>query len=238
MRDGQTRFMAALNLGPSAFPEDLFSNTRDRALLGLRAHANTISHARLVALEDSFPRTLRRLGNEEFNRLSRGYIETGDAMQAGLREIGRAFADWLAAAGCDAATVELARIEWAWLESYHAPECDMLTLADLAGLDEGALLSLSISLHPATRLVELSVPLAAELDEIDVPSQPAAMLLCRPDAEVMLVPIDGPRAAICRNARENLTMGNLLEIAIEQQGEARALPDMLALIEAGSFGKP
>ena len=53
----QQAMMRAIDLGPDFAPHDLFSAIPERVMLGLRVHANTISHARLVALEDTFPRT-------------------------------------------------------------------------------------------------------------------------------------------------------------------------------------
>ncbi len=38
-------------------PDDLFAGPHERVLVGMKVHANTISHARLVALEETFPRT-------------------------------------------------------------------------------------------------------------------------------------------------------------------------------------
>ena len=51
----QANFIATINDGPDALDPELFSGPIDRVLLGLKAHANTISHARLVALKRLSP---------------------------------------------------------------------------------------------------------------------------------------------------------------------------------------
>ena len=56
LADSQARVIACLQKGPAHFPAGLFTESRERALLGLKAHANTISHARLVALEQAYPK--------------------------------------------------------------------------------------------------------------------------------------------------------------------------------------
>ena len=75
LADGQTRFIACLQKGPAHFPDDLFSQDAERALLGLKAHANNISHARLVALEDSYPRLHAHMGHALYHEHSRDYID-------------------------------------------------------------------------------------------------------------------------------------------------------------------
>src|SRR3546814_15460616 len=58
----------------------------------------------------------------------------------------------------------MARVEWAWLESYHAADASALALADLAGLDEAELLGLAIRRHPATHVVVLASDAAPLVD--------------------------------------------------------------------------
>ena len=92
----QSAIAATLLQGPAHLPTDLFAGSDAAVLRGLRVHANTISHARLVALEESFPRTRDYLGEEKFNRLSRRFVEEGGAQRRSLNDIGAGFADWLA----------------------------------------------------------------------------------------------------------------------------------------------
>src|SRR3546814_8707764 len=80
---------------------------------------------------------------------SRCFVEEGGAQRRSLSDIGAGFADWLA----DPRAADMARVEWAWLESYHAADASALALADLAGLDEAELLGLAIRRHPATNVV-------------------------------------------------------------------------------------
>ncbi|HMS22082.1 MAG TPA: DNA-binding domain-containing protein [Sphingorhabdus sp.] len=92
LSDAQRNFIATLNEGPDTLDPALFAGAPERVLLGLKAHANTISHARLVALEESFPLTRGEMGEERFNTLSREYVETAPAKASDLAHIGRHFA--------------------------------------------------------------------------------------------------------------------------------------------------
>ena len=124
LSEAQRNFVATINDGPDALDATLFIGSPERIILGLKAHANTISHARLVALEQSFPLTRVEVGEVLFNALSREYVETAEAKACDLAHIGRHFAKFFSHSlpssseeGHNAAICDLAKIEWAWLES-------------------------------------------------------------------------------------------------------------------------
>jgi hypothetical protein len=154
----QANFIDTINDGPDALDHTLFDGPIDRVMLGLKAHANTISHARLVALEETFPLTRQALGEEQFNQLSRAYAETPEARTCDANTIGKAFPNFLQMTPAGQPIIELACIEWAWLESYHAAEAVPLAIEDLATLSEAALLEQLVNWHPATRLIPISGP--------------------------------------------------------------------------------
>ena len=240
LADDQARFIAVLQQGPAAFPDGLFADLPDRAMLGLKAHANTISHARLVALEDSFPRTRDAMGHNAFNLASRDFIELPDVRARKLMHIGQGFPLFLAANRADQAHCDLAAVEWAWLQSYHAADATPLQLADLAGLDETDLLDLPIIMHPATRLVHVQSDIGAVLPELEGATTPDArnLLITRPDAQVLLHPLGPLQGDLAVRAGKFACMRNLLSAAIETADEAEALPAIFALIEAGMLARP
>lgn len=240
LADDQARIVAVLQQGPSAFPQGMFLGDGSRALLGLKAHANTISHARLVALEQTYPRTLGFIGHEAFNTLSRAFIELPEVRPRKLMHIGKGFSDYLAGHSSDGLASDLAAIEWAWLESYHAGDARALQLADLAQYDEPGLLAMPLMVHPATRMVRVKSAVTGLLPELAGSGDAGTMavLLTRPEETVRLTPLETLHASIAALAKNCGTMGNLLQAAIETQGEAEALPMIFALIEAGLLARP
>ncbi len=226
----QAAIAATLLYGPDHLPAGLFAGDDNAVLRGLRVHANTISHARLVALEETFPRTRDYLGEAEFNRLSRAFVDSGGAERLALPEIGRDFAGWLD----DPLAANLARIEWAWLESYNAAEAGALRLADLAGRDEVALLGLRVRLHPAARIVSLASDAAPLIDPAFAPGT-AALLLTRPDAEVRLFALHPAEDVALDRAKEVSTLGNLIASLAEMHPDGGAA--IAVLIDAGAFEK-
>lgn len=234
LADSQARVIACLQKGPAHFPAGLFTESRERALLGLKAHANTISHARLVALEQAYPKLHEHLGHDIFHALSRAYIEQDHVLACDINGIAAAFATFLAGQGCDAGSVDLARIEWAWLESYRSAEAEPLALGDIAGLAETELLALPVAAHPAMRLVTLSGPLPAALPEMAA-TDPAGLMIARPQAQVLFHPLNAAERAVAIKIDDCATMGNLLNRALELGDESSAMQQVMMLIRAGAL---
>ena len=234
LAEGQARFIACLQKGPAHFPADLFAGSRDRTLLGLKAHANTISHARLVALEQTYPKLHDHLGHEAFHALSRDYIGKDHILACDINGIAADFAAFLDDRGSEASTIDLARIEWAWLESYRSAEAIPLSLGDIANLAEAELLAFPMAPHPALRLVTLTGPLSPELAELGETS-PHALMIARPQAEILFHPLTAVEQMLAEKIAESATMGNLLGHALELGDEGTAMQHIVKLIQAGAL---
>lgn len=232
LADGQSRFIACLQKGPAHFPDELFAEDAARALLGLKAHANTVSHARLVALENAYPKLREHMGHEPFHTISRDYIEQDHILTCDINGIAADFADFLSKRGMGETEIDLARIEWAWIRSYHSAEAAPLVLNDIATLDEEGLLSLGITTHPAMRLINLTGVLSTELSELG-DETPDALLVARPEAEVLFHPLTQVDHDIAEKIANISTMGNLLAQAIELSGEDTAMERIIKLIQSG-----
>ena len=236
LSDAQRNFIATLNEGPEALDPALFAGAPERVLLGLKAHANTISHARLVALEESFPLTRAEIGEARFNALCRDFVETAEAKASDIALIGQHFPAFLEHVQTEMALCDLSAIEWAWLESYHAADCVALHLTRISTLSETDLLALPIRLHPAGRIHRLRAPLAAPLAHLgETGSAPSAILVARPDTEVRLLAIDPSTAHIAEKCLHPTTIGNLLALASEQGDETDPIGPVLTLIGAGAL---
>jgi hypothetical protein len=231
-------FVDTINNGPGALNPDLFAGPIDRVLLGLKAHANTISHARLVALEETFPMARADMGEENFNQLSRQFAETETCRASDINSIGARFLDYLAKVDLPHAILDLAHIEWAWLESYNAADADILDIAVLARQDEAAMLELPITRHPAALMVTLHAPLSKQLSELGDATDATAILITRPDAQVLLQPIGAKTAALFAATQIRSNMGNLLSLSLEQDDNDAPLEPILNLIISGAFIAP
>ncbi len=243
--DGQRAVMRALDHGPTHLPYDLFIGSPERVLAGMQVHANTISHARLVALEDTFPRTRAWIGHEGFNAASRAFLEQAGVTAQPHAEIGAGFAAYLAAQGEGAA--ELARFEWLWLRAYHAADAVPLALAALAGFAPEELLMITLQRHPAAFADRFAVLVHDQIGQIgQIGAEVAglaeaeAILITRPDVDVLIAPASALMAEILATAKNPQTIGNLLTLGSEllidaEEPVAAAMQALVALINAGAL---
>ncbi len=236
----QQAVLDAINGGPDAVDFRWFAGPPARVLLALRAHANTVSHARLTALEATFPRVLAALGPARFNRLARAFVAAAAARASDSNGIGAGFPGWLARAARRRRYARLAAAEWDWLAAYHAADAPPLVLGDFAGASAAGLLAQRIAWHPATRLAAVDAAMLAALQGVagaaDLRAEPAAvLLLTRPGAEVRLTLLTAAQAALAGHLAHPDALGNQLARFAEHYPEADVEHDLLTLIAAGAL---
>ncbi len=237
LADQLGNFIDTINDGPDVLHPSLFCGPVDRVMLGLKAHANTINHARLVALEQTFPLTRDHLGEATFHQIGRDFIETTQAKACDANRLGETFAEFVRANEKCAAAFDLAGIEWAWLESYHAPDQPPMLLSDLSGLDHADLLNLRVAPHLSARIIRPTAPISASLAEL-AGQFPDALLLLRSGIAVELIPLNSIGVAVFNAAcNKNANVGNLLAAAIEHDPDTDPLAPITLLIGAGALVK-
>lgn len=217
LEQDQAAIAATLLHGPAHLPSALFDGDNAAKLRGLKIHANTISHARLVALEDTFSWTRGLMGEALFNQWSRRFLEAGGAKGRAPAQVGEAFPAFLEACD-DPVAADVARVEWVWLQSYHAADQVALTLADLADMDEASLLALPVACHPAAVVVSLTSAAALAIDPA-FSGDCRALLITRPEAEVQMVPATAVEAEALMLAKKSTPLGNLIALMAEQHDE-------------------
>jgi hypothetical protein len=238
---GQSAVMQALDHGPAYLPAGLFAGSPEQVLAGMKIHANTISHARLVSLEDTFPRTREVLGHARFNAHSRSFIEQPGVAAAELTKIGAGFDAFLREAGESIGVADVARFEWSWLMSYHAADAAPLALDALTRLAPEGLMECAVQRHPAACAGRFA-PLVHDMIGAEVPglADADAILIARPDADVLVSPASKLMAGLLAAAENSVTIGNLFEMLSEPPHDAAAqadaiTPSFVALINAGAL---
>ena len=71
--------------------------------------------------------------------------------------------------------IDVARLENAWVEAYHAEDAGVATVADLAALSPDRLPGTRIAFHPAARLLRFATAAASIWASAQKPDQPAAL---------------------------------------------------------------
>ena len=202
--DPQLSMLNTLAHGPGHCPPELFAGPVDAIVRGLKAHANTISHARHVALEETFPRTRELVSAERFHALAEAHRANPATLNRPLALIGASFVDLL-----DGAARDLAAIEWAWLEAHGAADAPPFDLGAIGELDAGALMRANIIRSPAARLVQRHSETPIAWDATELASK--IVLLTRPRADVIVTGIEEDTAAMLRQLDHPCLLGDLLE---------------------------
>lgn len=230
LHDVQTAMATAIRHGPDYIPEAMFAGDAHRVLMGFIIHANTISHGRLVALEDSFPRLREAIGEALFNTLSRNFVEQGGGSGEVLAQIGRDFPEWLEERGEQDAAL-FAQYDRAWLQAFHASNALPLALSDIASFSEAKLLSFGVVPHPAAWLCEANTKLCSLLELEQSPH----ILVVRPDEAVGHKTVDAAAAQFFYAAKDGATIGALFEALSGQHPPEIILSAATSLIGAGAL---
>jgi len=111
-------------------------------------------------LKNDFPRVAARAG-DAFEALVAGYLARHPSMSPSVRDLGRRFPGWLADAARDGLPpwlADLARLEWARVEAFDAPDAEPLRAGDVAGLPAEEWPGLRLGLVPAALRVDAAWP--------------------------------------------------------------------------------
>ena len=160
-------------------------------------YRNNVAVALIGALEARYPATRRLTGDDFFRGMAGAYVAAEKPRSPALIHYGASFPDFVAHFP-PAATIgylaDVARLENAWIEAYHAAEAPALGLDALAGLAPDRLDAVRFAPHPAARLLGFSHPAASIWAASQRDSEPRppqawaaeAALIARPDADVVV----------------------------------------------------
>ncbi len=221
----------------------------------LSIYRNNVMGSLASVLAAGFPATQARLGEALFKQAARRFVIDSPPTQAHLLAYGAGFGDWLAAQPPVISTAadapDLARLEWARLEAYHAADVDALAPGALAALPPDQVPQVVLIPHPATRLVqsahtvdtlwrqlrqaaagdgaaqELSMPAPLEAQEL--------ILVLRPALSVQTRVLDPVTAALWDGCGQGQPLGQIFEGLIATAGVAAAQQRLAALLAFGAF---
>jgi Putative DNA-binding domain len=207
-------------------------------------YRNNVAVGLIGSLENRFPVVRRLVGDDFFRAMARAYIAREKPRDAVLIHYGAGFPGFIA--GFEPAKdlvylADVARIENAWVESYHSAEAPVVSLADLAALAPERRGDTAFAFHPSVRLVRCATPAAsiwAAHQGAEAPRAPGHwngedVLIARPVAEVSLriLPPGGFDFA------RHLQNGDTIAAAAEKV-ETEAFdpgPHLVGLIESGAL---
>jgi hypothetical protein len=124
-------------------------------------YRNNVTVSLIEALAAVYPATQRITGADFFRAMARSHVRATPPTSALLFEYGRTFPDFIA--GYEHARgmpwlPDVARIERAWLDAYHAADAEPLRPAALGAVPPERLPEAVLTPHPATRIVRSRFP--------------------------------------------------------------------------------
>ena len=241
----ESRFAEALTDPALPVPAGLTSACGAPDRLRFAAYRNNVHVSLVEALTRAFPVTSRLVGDEFFRAMARAYVTDHKPQSPVLIHYGASFADFVAGfapAARLAYLPDLARLEHAWLQSYHAAEALPLEAQDVAHLAPEELLEARLAPHPATRLVESgfavgSIWSAHQRDSVKAVSieRPEAILLTRPHAEVRATVLPATDIAFARRLLDGATIGEAAMHTLERDACFDVIRALTGLLALGTF---
>jgi hypothetical protein len=186
-----------------------------------------------ASLVEDFPGVSGILGQADWEPLVESYLEAEVPQSWTLRDLGRGFPEHVASRqglAHHALCRDMARLEWAFIELFDAPEAPPLDLGKLARLAPGTLETGQIILSPALGLLAVDYPVAdlrlrllaarsqPDAARVDIPEpEPQQLVLYRAgDRRLYHRPV-GPEAfALLEGLRRGLSLVAACEHALEQ----------------------
>jgi len=160
-RDTQTAFATALRDPTRAVPKAVGPRDRNAPLARFNVYRNNSAVSLTEAIADSYPVVRELVGDAFFTALARAFVDQNVPNSPVLIHYGGGFADFIADFE-QAATLpflaDVARIEWAWVQAYHAADNTSINADVLQSITPEALHQTRLALHPSLHLVQSEWP--------------------------------------------------------------------------------
>lgn len=170
LRDIQSAFIEALNRPTAPTPDVIGRKDGAQAKRRFDVYRNNVAAGMIDALRASYPAVDTLVGSEFFAAGARVYLERHPPCSPLLFRYGDSFGDLLDSFPPAASAPylgDVARLEWAWLQAYHAGDAEALSIEALGrfledragdGIDAG---DLRFTLHPSLTLLRSRWPIVS-----------------------------------------------------------------------------
>ena len=203
------------------------------------------------ALRDVFPVVQRIVGEAFFQHAADSFIRRTPSTSGDLNQFGREWPAFLAAyphAQELPYLADVARLEWAWHECFHAADAALIDINRLATIDPADHGALVFVLHPALRLLSSPYPLLQiwrinqpeYWGEMDVDwDQADEYLLVRRDVNeggtmgVAIQAVSTSASRFLRALQERYTLETAATLALEADAEFNLQAFLLESVQSG-----
>lgn len=202
LSDRQQIFAAALLDPDAAVPAGVVGPGGEPDARRFAVYRNNVMVSLTEALAARFPVCERLVGGEFFRAMARVFVAASKPQSPLLMAYGDDFPDFIgdfAPAEAVPYLADVARLEVAWGQAYHAADAVALDAGALGSLSQDRIAGARLNLHPSTRLVRSPHPVASiwQAHQADAPAFaaedwcPEDVLVVRPDGDVLMHRLPG-----------------------------------------------
>ena len=247
LADRQRGFAAALLDPTLAVPPNLVGPDGEPSAKRFAVYRNNVLVGLTDALQANFPAICRIVGEEFFQAMARAFIASYPPTSPILLDYGVGFADFIAEFEPAASLPylpDVARIERAWTEAYHAREAASIGPEVLGRIPSDQTAHIRFAVHPSLRFVRSQFPALTiwrmNVDDgvpgpVDLESGGDDALVMRPaaDVEVRSMPFGG--AEFLAALASGKTLAEAAKSAMNDSALFELSANLAALISAGVF---
>jgi hypothetical protein len=239
-------FSPALLDPHSETPAIVAGPRRKAAVKRYNVYRNNVTVSLIDALAAIFPATQRITGVEFFRAMARFHIRETPPTSPLLFEYGHDFPSFIEHYEYAQAMPwlpDVARLERAWLDAYHAADADTLTPELLAAVPPDRLADTIFVAHPSTRVVRSNFAAVAifvanrtegPVDPVNV-SEPEDSVITRPDLDVVVRRLPDGGVVFLTHLTSGETLGEAAALAFETNPLFDLAANIAGVIEAGAF---
>jgi hypothetical protein len=161
LAERQRGFAAALLDPALPMPDGLVGPDGEPGVRRFAVYRNNVVVGLTNTLKDAFPAVHHIVGADFFRAIARAYVMIQPPHSPILLNYGAGFPDFIRQfepAAVLPYLADVARIERAWTEAYHAPEASPIDPSAFSGISCDQLPAIRLALHPSLRLIRSRFP--------------------------------------------------------------------------------
>lgn len=196
LAERQRSFAAAILDPALSPPAGLVGPDGEASERRFAVYRNNVVLGLAETLKDAFPAVQRIVGAEFFQAMARVYVAMEPPRTPMMFEYGAGFPDFIGLfepAGALPYLADVARLERAWTEAYHATEASPISASAFAAIAPDRVPEIRLVLHPSVRIVRSRFPVvtiwqmnvdAGVPGPVDLTGGGENALIVRPEADV------------------------------------------------------